>query len=134
MVASNACFICFALLRLYPVPLYGQPEAVELKTCCPCNILFVTVPKLCPFATGHATLDRGFVADALALKLRPVGVRTTRILVNGDGCAHQKWWYITWHLENTRRVLLTSRTQQQRLLSTIPVHYLTMSALNGTKR
>lgn len=108
MVAGNACFVCFALHRLDPVPLYGQPEAVELETCCSCNVLFVTVPKLCPFATGHATLDRGFVAGALALKLRPVGICTTRVLVNGNGCAHQEGRYITWHPGSTRRTFLTN--------------------------
>ena len=131
MVTSNACFVCFALLRLNPVPLYGEPEAVELETCCPCNVLFITVPKLCPFATGHATLDRGFVAGALALKLRPIGVCTTRVLVNGDSCAHQKGCCITWHLGNTRRVLLTSCTQQQRRLAR--TSYSGMLALIGTK-
>lgn len=69
MVASNACFICPALLGLNPVPLYGQSEAVELETGCTSNIFFVSFPKVGPRATGDATLDRGFVAGTLALKL-----------------------------------------------------------------
>ena len=90
VVTSNACFICPALLRLDPVPLYGQPEAVELEARRPCNVLLVTLPEFSPFTTDHATLDRGFVAGALALELRPVGVRTTRVLVNRHSCSDQK--------------------------------------------
>lgn len=90
MVACNACFIRLALLRLDPVPLYGQSKAVKLETRCARDIFLVKVPEVGSFATGDATLDRGFVACTLALKLRPVGVRTTRVLVHRDGCTDQK--------------------------------------------
>lgn len=90
MVASNACFIRLALLRLDPVPLYGQSEAVKLETRCARDVFLVQVPEIGSCATGDATLDRGFVAWTLALKLRPVGVCTTRVLVHRDGCADQE--------------------------------------------
>ena len=97
MITGNACLVYPVPVWLDPVPLYRESEAVELQARCSCNVLFVQLPKVSSDTTCYSPLDCGSVAGSLTLEIRPVGIGTTGVLIDGDGCADQKHWVISRH-------------------------------------